>query len=187
MMKSIDFSISLILIFLAPLQLWSQIELEKIIPGMAQVIYMDVPDIDGEFRDFNGDHIPDLAFFEASPSDDSLFIRIVLMGVDEEVLVTVANEGGVFNSDSWVIIGFTELDGNPESKEIIMAEKRSRRRFLNPVVLAVDGLDFLVWQRIWDGNGKALLGVAQMDGDDCKEIIVSDPAWPRVEIYGKKI
>ena len=187
-MKSIKFILPLLLIFLAQCQLWSQIELEKIIPGMSQAIYIEVPDIDGEFKDFNGDHIPDLAFFEASPGDDSLFIRIVLTGVDEEVWVTVANESGVFNSDSWVIIGFTELDGNPESKEIIMAEKRGRRRFINPVVLGVVNIaDYTIWRCLWDGKGKALIGVTQMDGDDCKEIIVSDPAWPRVEIYGKKI
>lgn len=187
MIKSTQFILLLLLIFLAPSLIWSQIELEQIIPGMTQVNYMQIQDDNRDLRDFNGDGAPDLAFFETSSGDDSLFIRIVITGSDEEVLVKAVNGGGLYNSESWVIIGFTELDGNPEFKEIILAEKKGRRRFVNPVVLAVDGLDFLVWQAIWAGNGKALLGVAQMDDDPCKEIITSDPAWPQVEIYGKKI
>ena len=39
---------------------------------------------------------------------------------------------------------------------------------------------------LFDGSNKELLTIADMDGDNCEEIVVSNPAVPQVEIWGEK-
>lgn len=58
--------------------------------------------------------------------------------------------------------------------------KKTDSATINPIVIEVNGAV------LWDGSGKELLTIADMDGDNCEEIVVWLPLGPQVEMWGEK-
>ncbi len=158
--------------------LLAQIELEKTIPGRAARTFqidqsISAPDY---FMDYNGDGVPDPSFIAVDPSDPSGNTLYIQSGADPnqrwEVRIAENYDPGLA-----ILIGFVDFDGD-NLKEIILAEKKGQS-YLNPIVVDVDG------KVLWVGSGKRLLSIADVDGDDCSEIVASNPSVPQVEIWGE--
>jgi len=148
--------------------LFAQIELEATFPGKATSGYTAPPI--GTRMDFTGDGVPDMVFIP-----DDFPVLIIQDGADPNQRWQVPLPSGIIA----ILIGFFEINHDPGFKEIVLAEKKGQR-FINPIVIDVNGAV------LWDGSGKELLTIADMDGDTCDEIVASDPTVPQVEIWGEK-
>lgn len=174
MKKYLLLSLAAYLLLLSVGEALAQIELEGAFPGKAANGYTAPPI--GTRMDFTGDGVPDMVFI---PPDFPVLIihdgaeptiQWFIPEVDDTVIITFAKA---------TVIGYFELDGSNSFKEIILAEKKGQR-FINPIVIDINGTV------LWDGSGKELLTIANMDGDTCDEIVAGNPAVPQVEIWGEK-
>ena len=114
--------------------------------------------------------------------------KAVFQMSDEGLSLLILNENGNnfnigmppgYTLENAIVVGFFELDGSNTAKEIVLAKKAQGRRWIDPLVLDTNG------QVLWQAAGKSLLGVLQMDGDVCEEIIVYDPTDNRLEVHGE--
>jgi hypothetical protein len=155
-------------------ELAAQIVLEASFPGDPPSL---VPSTSNHRYDFNDDGLPDLPFIDLT---DGIVITIqdgadraqqlyILPEVEDDVVLGVSQAR---------VIGYFELDGTNDQKEILLAEKQGRR-FVNPIIVDADGT------LLWDGSGTVLLLVADMDGDVCCEVVVYNPQVPQVEVWGE--
>ena len=148
--------------------------LEAAFPGKATSGY--IAPVGTSKSDFAGDSVPDLAFFPADTFiPDDFPVLIIQDGADPNQRWQVPLPSGIIV----VLIGFFEINHDPGFKEIALAEKKGQR-YINPIVIDVNGAV------LFDGSNKELLTIADMDGDNCEEIVVSNPAVPQVEIWGEK-
>lgn len=161
--------------------LMAQLELEQTIPGVPtrdfifEIHGFNFPDR----LDFNGDGVAEISLFKTDPQGNVLLAiqdgadpsnRWWLPEPDDEV---------VLDFKKATVIGYSELDGDKDFKEIILAQKKGQR-FVNPIVMDITGAV------IMDGTSNTLLGIMQMDGDICEEIVLSNPDVPQIEVYGKQ-
>ena len=174
MNKSLSMIIFATLIFsLGATNLFAQIELEAAFPGNPTSGYI-APFGTGKL-DFTGNGVPDPSFFKTdSQGNVSLVIQ------------DGADPANSFSLDlperdlaRLSVMGYFEINHDPGFKEIVLAEKNGQR-YINPIVIDVNGAV------LWDGSGKELLTIADMDGDNCEEIVVWLPIGPQVEMWGEK-
>ena len=125
-------------------------------------------------RDFTGDGVPDQSFI---PSDFP--VLIIQDGADSTNSFSIDHGPLAARLAGLSVIGYYELAGSNNFKEIVLAGKKGRS-YVDPIVIDINGAV------VWDGNNKLLLTIADMDGDACDEIVVGNPAVPQVEIWGEK-
>ncbi len=172
MNKSLSMIIFATLIFsLGATNLFAKIELEAAFPGVPTSGYI-APIGTGKL-DFTGNGVPDVSFFQTdSQGNVSLVIQD---GANPNQRWQTPLPSGIITT----LIGFFEINHDPGSKEIVLAEKKGQR-YINPIVIDVNGAV------LWDGSGKELLTIADTDGDNCEEIVVWLPIGPQVEMWGEK-
>lgn len=159
--------------------LFAQITLEKTIPGKPTSGF-GLPDEAG-LLDFNDDGRTDLALLETGEQGTTLS---VVDAADYVVWRSFLLDAGLpLDLDKATVVGFFELQGGMHGagKEIILAEQRGRH-FLNPVILDADG------NLLWEGPGKSLLTVSNMEADITCEVVVFNPqgpTGPQIEIWGE--
>ena len=166
-------------LFLSSTNLFAQILfLEAAFPGQPTSGYI-APIGTGKL-DFTGDSVPDLVFI---PSD---FPVLIIQDGYHPTNSFSIDHGPMLAGLG--VMGFHEFDGSNSFKEIVLAEKKGKS-YINPVVLDINGAV------LWDGSGKVLLTISNMERDVCDEdaegpcpdaIVVGNPAVPQVEIWREK-
>jgi hypothetical protein len=187
-MSQIIAGIAALTVFFSTANLLAQIELKTVIPGRPATVFgLFRPDLNNSI-DFTGDGIPDLLLFKTD-SEGNTSLAIV-DGADYVIWralpVPILDDRVYPQFTSPKVIGGFELDGNTDSKEIIIAIvagdminiTTGRANYMHPLIIDLDG------NVMWDGNDKILVGVAHVGGDESKEIIVADPLVPHIEVYG---
>ncbi len=155
---------------------FAQIEMEAAFPGKATSGYI-APTGTGKL-DFTDDGARGPAFFKTD-SQGNLYLIIQGRADPTNMYLAPLPPYGP-SGEGWpTVMGYFELDGSNSFKEIVLAEKNGQR-YINPIVIDVNGAV------LWDGSGKELLTIADMDGDNCEEIVVWLPIGPQVEMWGEK-
>ncbi len=167
--------------------LLAQIELKAVYPGRPATVFgLITPNLTMR-GDFTGDGIPDLLFFKTD-SEGNTSLAIV-DGADYVIWralpIPILDDRVHPQFTSPIVFGGFELDGNTDSKEIIIAmvagdeiSIKTGRGYMHPIIIDIDG------NVLWDGSNKILLGVAQFGGDESMVIIIADPFVPQIEVYG---
>ncbi len=158
----------------------AEIVLKSVIPGTpTRGLYVQNPSAG---MDFNGDGVPDISFIVTDKALPKLIV--IVDGTDPEHRWTVLPEIGdevALDFSRASVIGFYELDGSNDTKEIVLAEKQLRR-YLNPVVIDADGN---LLSELKDGTSNTvLLTIQNMEADVTEEVVVFNPQIPQVEIWG---
>jgi hypothetical protein len=131
--------------------------------------------------DFNRDGVPDRPFIDSK--NERL---VILSGSDKEKwIIPLSNfQYRIEQGRITRICGFYEIDGDPSTTEIVIAQQEGNR-FWSPVILLLDKSS----TKLQDDNSLAqpnyfLLGINDIDQDGKDDIVVADTTVKKIEVLG---